>query len=270
MSFAVTIVVRVSTAANSINGGTMEIDTNSGASNLAPISILLPTCNEITVIESVINEWLEVLNRLPNGSDLKFEDANSTDGTREILIQYNEKFPTLVKISLRSDRDGFSNAVKRLIRDSTNPWMFVADTDGQYFAADIFEHLRRVDNKKTLDFIKGIKINRRDGFFRKMFSTLINRFISFVFRVPDLDFNSSHYLISQRLVSKLGSGGWFFKYSVNVEIALRAILSNAEYGVVYVRHSKRKHGTSRGNPPHKFLQYGFQAIKDIRRLKKSF
>ena len=248
----------------------MAIDTCSEGIIIEPISILLPTCNEIPVIESVIKEWLEVLNRLPIGSDLKFEDANSTDGTREILIQYSEKFPTLVKISLQGNRDGFSNAVKRLIRDSSNPWIFVADTDGQYFASDIFEHLGRIENRKGLDFIKGIKINRRDGFLRKMFSTLINKFISFIFRVPDLDFNSSHYLISKNLVSNLEPGQWFFKYSVNIEIALRAILSNAEYGVVYVRHSKRNHGTSRGNPPHKFLQYGFQAIKDIRRLKKSF
>jgi glycosyltransferase involved in cell wall biosynthesis len=247
----------------------MAVDRISELTILEPISILLPTCNEVAVIESVIEEWLEVLNFLPIGSDLKFEDANSTDGTREILIQYNEKLPNLVKISLRTDRDGFSNAIKRLIQSSSNPWIFVADTDGQYFADDIFEHLKKMAGGTGLDFVKGIKVNRHDGFLRKMFSTLINKLIAFVIKVPDLDFNSSHYLISQKLVSDLDHNQWFFRYSVNIEIALRAVLSNANYGVVYVRHSKRRHGISRGNPPHKFVQYGFQTIKDIHQLRKS-
>lgn len=248
----------------------MAINTLSGGENLEPISILLPTCNEIAVIESVITEWLEVLQSLPAGSDLKFEDADSTDGTREILIAYQKRFPNLVKVSLQNGRDGFSNAVKRLILDSSNPWIFVADTDGQYFAIDILEHLKKINNKNGTSFIKGIKVNRRDSYLRKLFSTLINRSIALTFKIPNLDFNSSHYLISKDLVSQLEPNQWFFKYSINIEIALRAILSNTRYEIVFVRHQKRIHGLSRGNPPHKFVIYGLRAIKDVRKLKNNF
>lgn len=232
-----------------------------------PISILVPVCNEVDVIDGVIQEWLEVLERLPRGTTLEFEDANSKDGTLEILLDYADRFQSIV-VHQRPDRDGFSNAVKRLLRNSKNEWMFVADSDGQYYASDIENHLRKW--RDGIQFVKGVKVNRQDGLFRRIFSFIINRFIVVYFGFPFLDYNSSHYLIHKELYRKLESEKWFFKYSVNIEITLRAILSNARYEVVYVKHSKRKQGVSRGNPPHKLIGYGLTAIKDIALLKSGY
>lgn len=232
-----------------------------------PISVLIPVCNEADVIQDVLNEWVLEIGNLPTGSTIEFEDANSKDGTLEILKSYSEKYDFL-KVYARPDRDGFSNAVKRLLKNAENDWMFVADSDGQYFARDIQFHLAKW--RPGVEFIKGVKVNRQDGFFRRLLSFLINRFVVVYYGFPFLDYNSSHYLISKKLYNSIEPDRWFFSFSVNMEITLRSILANESYEVVYVRHGKRKKGFSRGNPPHKFLAYGFRAYRELITLKKTF
>ena len=51
----------------------------------APVSILMPVCNEADVIEDVIDEWVrDVFQYLPEGSEFLIDEAASKDGTREI------------------------------------------------------------------------------------------------------------------------------------------------------------------------------------------
>ncbi len=80
-----------------------------------PISILLPVCNEAEVIDDVLQDWLKILELLPRGSCLEFEDANSKDGTVEKLTYYSSKYPQEVIVKFRPDRDGFSRALARLL-----------------------------------------------------------------------------------------------------------------------------------------------------------
>jgi glycosyltransferase involved in cell wall biosynthesis len=232
-----------------------------------PISVLIPVCNEVDVIKDVLDEWAIEILKLPPGSTVEFEDADSRDGTLEILKSYSDKYE-FVRVYERANRDGFSNAVKRLLKNAKNDWMFVADSDGQYFASDIQFHLSKW--KPGVEFVKGVKVNRQDGFWRRFLSFLINRFIVVYYGFPFLDYNSSHYLISKKLYKEIDPDSWFFSFSVNMEITLRSILSNRSYEVVWVRHSKRRKGVSRGNPPHKFLAYGIRAYKDLTKLKKTF
>jgi glycosyltransferase involved in cell wall biosynthesis len=238
-----------------------------GISFREPISVLIPVCNEVDVIRDVLEEWSVEILKLPAGSTLEFEDANSKDGTLQILRSYSEKYDFLT-VYERTDRDGFSNAVKRLLKNAKNDWLFVADSDGQYFASDIQFHLAKW--KPGVEFVKGVKVNRQDGILRRLLSFIINRFVVVYYGLPFLDYNSSHYLISKKLYIDIEPDSWFFGFSVNMEIALRSILSNRNYEVVWVKHSKRRKGVSRGNPPHKFLSYGFRAYKDLIKLKKTF
>jgi glycosyltransferase involved in cell wall biosynthesis len=235
--------------------------------NEPTVSILLPVCNEVDVIEEVISEWIQVLNRLPSGSKILIEDANSTDGTQEVLKKF-KIIDKRIDVMFQSERDGFANALKRLFSLAETDYIFVADTDGQYYISDF--QFFEAKLKRQFTFIKGVKVNRQDSFFRKLFSFLMNRFIITFFGFPFLDYNSSHYLIKTKLVKDFSEKGWNFRYSINVEVCLRAMLSNEDFSLVYVRHKKRDSGVSRGNPPFKFLWYGYQTLRDIWKLKRSF
>jgi glycosyltransferase involved in cell wall biosynthesis len=242
----------------------------SGTENIEftdPISVVLPVYNEIDVIQEVCNSWKEILNILPVNSKIEFEDANSSDGTFEFLCDMAKLDPRFI-IKRTISRDGFSLAISRLINNAANEWVFVADSDGQYSASDIVFFLRKW--QPSIVFIKGIKINRQDGFFRRFFSFIMNRFIVTFLGLPFLDYNSSHYLVHKKVIKEISTGVWTFRNSINVEITLRIILSNFKYETVYIKHSTRSAGFSRGNPPLKFLGYGFRTIQDILRLKSNY
>lgn len=231
-----------------------------------PISIVMPVCNEINVLPDVVGEWLIQLDQLPTGSTIEFDDGDSSDGTREFLSELASR-DHRVRVQF-SSRDGFSKSIARLFTSAQNDWIFVADSDGQYLSSDLPYFINQWS--EGVDFCKGVKVNRQDGLPRRLLSFLMNRFITVVLGLPFLDYNSSHYLINRKALFQFGFKGFQFRNSINVEIALRMILSNCKYHVIYVRHAKRSAGVSRGNPPIKFLFYGIRTIIDIWRLKQSF
>ena len=232
-----------------------------------PVSIVMPVCNEVTVIDRVISEWTTMLNRLPDGSLLEIEDANSNDGTIEILQKWEAADPR-IEVTYFPQRDGFTNALRRLLANAKNDWIFVSDSDGQYFAESIIDFDKKFDS--SISFLKGVKVNRKDGFFRRLFSFLLNRFLNLFFGFPFVDFNSSHYLIKKDLVTNYASEGWIFTYGINIEITIRTLLENAKYDIVYVRHDSRSDGFSRGNPPLKFLKFGLTSLREAFKLKQHF
>ena len=242
------------------------MDRIADAKSLLKIDIVIPVCNEVQVIDLVIEQWLAQLESLHPNSRIIVEDANSIDGTVEKLKKWSEK--ENIAVHFRSDRDGFSKALLRLFSLSENDWVFVADSDGQYVVTD-FEHFvtRAIDGTH---FIKGVKVNRRDGFLRRGFSFVFNRYISIILNVPPYDYNSSHYLISRNLLDRVLLFGPTFRSQVNVEVALRALLSNAKFQIVYVKHNRRNHGISRENAPRKFLINGFITMRDVWNLKTNF
>lgn len=232
------------------------------------VSVLLPVCNERLVIDDVVRQWVSQIQDLPKGSKIYIDDANSTDGTREILRSLFNEYPKILSIDFRTDRDGFKNALKRMFTLADGEFVFVADTDGQYFPSDFDFFLTRANSGDL--FVKGVKINRKDGLPRRFFSFLMNRLIVVFIGLPFLDYNSSHYLIERKLLNRIQDQGLNFRFSINVEVALKALLSNVQYSVIYVRHQARSQGVSRGNPPIKFLKYGLRTIKEIWELKSSF
>ena len=236
------------------------------------VTVVIPVCNEGDVIEGVLQDWIQAIALSNVLVQILIEDANSTDGTRKILSKFEGEFD-FIRVSYRPDRDGFKNALIRMFQQVDTPWIFVADSDGQYLASDFKYFLDSVHQSNTNDlpwFIKGVKINRRDNIFRRISSFMMNRFIVDLLGLPFLDYNSSHYLIRKELLDNMLKEGFNFKQSINVEVALRALLSNKKYQILYVRHLPREQGVSRGNPPLKFVSYGVTTIKDIWRLKANF
>lgn len=231
-----------------------------------PVDILIPVCNESHVIERVIGEWLDEIKKLPKDSKLIIEDAASTDGTIEILQKF-VSHPNC-RIIFHEKRDGFSAALKRLFEFADNPLIFVADSDGQYLTDDFRYFVNKYQD--GIDFVKGVKVNRRDSWPRRIFSFFFNRFISVFLNLPPYDYNSSHYLISKQLLDEISENGWTFRSQVNVEVGIRAILSNHNYSVVYVRPLSRSSGFSRANSPHKYLKHGLITMQDIWSVKNNF
>lgn len=229
-----------------------------------PISVLLPVYNESDVIEMVAREWVAVVESLPEGSVLEFEDGNSDDGTIEILSSLSREFNSIV-VHFRQSRDGYCNAIRRLIIGARNEYVFIADSDGQYIASDLLNFLKYPFNPNVM--LKGRKVRRCDPWPRRVFSFFLNRLVSSWFSMQIVDLNSCHYLIHKETFHKLLKRGLTFKSAINMELVLRYRLNAYPIINIPIGHKRRPNGPSRGIPYYKYLNYGIRALHDTFKLK---
>ena len=230
---------------------------------IPPISILIPVYNENLVIEQVLLNYLDVLSHLPSGSAIEIEDGGSTDGTVEILRRFSQA-DSRVTIAYRNNKDGFNNAVIRLIDSSINSWVFVSDSDGQYDPYDLLKILEHFDS--DIPLYKGIKHKRSDGLARKLLSKILNLYVSYLFRVNYSDVNSSHFLLNKTIIPsniKLISR---FRHHINIEIFLLIISQKNAVVRIPISHVKRQYGFSRGNAPTKLVKISFETFVDVFRF----
>ena len=74
------------------------------------ISICLPIFNEAKSIEFVIDEWVNLMNKLSLEFKIICSEDGSTDGTKEILKEIANK-DTRIIINTSEERRGYTKAV---------------------------------------------------------------------------------------------------------------------------------------------------------------
>lgn len=233
-----------------------------------PVSILMPVSNEVDVIEKVIEEWVQdVITYLPPGSEFLFDEAASTDGTREILHRLTVKY-SFINVEYRDKKDGFANAALRLYKRAKCPWVFFSDSDGQYIARDFWKLAKYIDG--DFDLIRGAKIGRKDPIIRRIASAIFNKIIFFLFHINYLDFNSAFFLIRRDVLQNILPELVCMPTLINTELLLRLELENHLIKQIYVLHRQRLYGVSRGLAPSTFLLHSLRSLRGLYCIKSSY
>jgi dolichol-phosphate mannosyltransferase len=229
-----------------------------------PVSVLMPVCNEVTVIEDVVREWgADVFRHLPSGSELVFDDGDSRDGTLARLEALHSEFPFL-RI-LYSKRDGFAAAARRLYKEARCPLVFFTDSDGQYVASEFWKVAELFE---TCDMAHGAKVGRQDPVYRKVASACFNGIAEALFQVDLADINSAFRLMSKAMVDDLLPTVHCMPTLFNAELLLRAVAAGYRVKDVGVVHRSRAHGESRGLPPGRFARECWGAYQGLRELRR--
>lgn len=233
----------------------------------APISIVMPVCNEADVIEEVIEEWVSaVIQYLPEGSELLIDEAASTDGTREILEKLTATYP-FMRVDYHEHKEGFATAARNLYINSKCPLIFFTDSDGQYVPSEFWK-LAPFAGK--FDIVHGAKIGRQDPLPRKISSALFNRIARFVFDEHYSDINSAFRIVKREVIEALLPRMKCMPTLLNAELLLRAEMENYAIKQVRVIHRKRLHGVSRGLPPSRYIRECFLAYRGLLQLKSEY
>jgi len=233
----------------------------------APVSILMPVCNEAEVLEQVLEEWIaDVIQHLPQGSELLIAEAASTDGTREILAKMSAKY-AFIRVLYRDTKDGFAAAARLLYTEARCPLVFFTDSDGQYVPAEFWKVAPFI---KEFSIVHGAKIGRQDPFFRKAASAVFNRIARFLFDVHYSDINSAFRLMKAEAVNELLPQLHCMPTLLNAELLLRAEMDNRSIKQIRVIHRHRQKGISRGLPPGLFLKESLAAYRGLCRLKSEY
>ena len=234
---------------------------------LSPVSILMPVCNEAAVIENVIEEWArDVFQYLPEGSEFIFDEAGSTDGTKEILNLACQKYP-FIRVIYNERKDGFAAAARRLYGEAKCPLIFFTDSDGQYVASDFWKLAKYISR---YDVVHGAKLGRKDPVLRRLFSMFFNKLAAFLFEEHYLDLNSAFRLMKAEVVKKMLPSLTIMPTLLNAELLLRCEFENYEIKQVYILHKNRRYAGSRGLPARRYLFEGLKACWGLWQIKESY
>jgi dolichol-phosphate mannosyltransferase len=228
-----------------------------------PVSVLMPVCNEVAVIENVVREWeSEVFRYLPPGSELVFDDGDSRDGTLAKLEALRSELP-LIRI-LCSPRDGFGAAARRLYNAARCPLVFFTDADGQYVAREFWKVAEALP---SCDMAHGAKVDRQDPVYRKAASACFNRIAGAFFPVGIADINSAFRLLPKAMVDDLVPRIHCMPTLFNAELLLRAVAAGYTVKQVDVEHRSRGRGESRGLPAGRFARECLRAYRGLKQLR---
>lgn len=231
------------------------------------VTICMPVLNEAEVIQSVLDEWIQVVSLLPEGSQILIEDGGSTDGTADILRNCAEESKFL-RVVYREKPEGFGKAARYLLSSTSTHWVFFTDSDGQYVANDFWKLWSRRANS---DLVRGIKLGRKDPLFRRFTSYIWNRLIFLMFQIPLADVNVAFFLVKREELEKVITKCKFLDLLVVSELMIRLVTNNCRYGAdLYILHRERLNGKSRAIPARKLISVGMSHFKGLRGIKTDF
>jgi hypothetical protein len=230
-----------------------------------PVSLLLPVCDEVEGIESVLAELVEVVYRhLPEGSEFLIEEGGSRDGTKQLLKELSGRWPFL-DIVYKERREGFAAAARSLYRRSRCPWVFFSDSDGQCVASEFWRLAEHADQH---DFVLGVKRIRYDPLVRRVTSRVFNRLARSFFAIPSPDINFGFRLARREALLQCLDRCADMPTLLNAEIAIYAHALGYRILPVPVHHRPRIFGLSRGLDPGTLPANSWKAFVGLLRIRE--
>jgi glycosyltransferase involved in cell wall biosynthesis len=98
------------------------------------LSIIIPVFNERNTIENVVGTVLAV--NIPLEKEIVIVDDFSTDGTREILAGFENRYAGRVRVFLHNENHGKGYAIRTALAQVTGDLMLVQDADLEYDPQD--------------------------------------------------------------------------------------------------------------------------------------
>ncbi len=162
--------------------------------------IVIPAYNERETIETVIQDWYPIVEKIGNGSKLVIIDDGSKDDTYKIMqecAKTREAFEPLTKPNGGHGATllyGYQYAL-----DQGADYIFQTDSDGQTKSEEFWEFW---ENRNEYDMVIGNRKGREDGFSR-VFVTKTLKFVLFLlFHVSVTDANTPFRLMKAETLAK--------------------------------------------------------------------
>ena len=145
------------------------------------ISICLPIYNEAKSINFVIDEWVNLMNKLSLDYKIICSEDGSTDGTKEILKEITKKNSNIINNSSDKKR-GYTKAVISGIEKADTDFVLCIDSDGQCDPSDFQNFWTKKEDLSNDYFLIGNRVDRKDGFGRSIISKSFKTYHKMLFK----------------------------------------------------------------------------------------
>jgi undecaprenyl-phosphate 4-deoxy-4-formamido-L-arabinose transferase len=137
------------------------------------ISVVIPVYNEQENLPALLPRLLPVLDGLKRPYEVIFVDDGSRDGSLAILKSFVEAHPSSVRVLELSRNFGQHPAILAAFQRARGDVVVTLDADLQNPPEEIPKLLARIG--EGYDVVGGIRRERRDSWFRRAASRLVNR-----------------------------------------------------------------------------------------------
>ncbi|HAU98996.1 MAG: Glycosyltransferase [Microgenomates group bacterium GW2011_GWF2_45_18] len=222
---------------------------------ISSLSVFLPCYNEAQNIPSMVEDLSAALPTLAKKFEIIVIDDGSTDDTRNVLTSLKKTHPFLRSAHHEKNR-GYGASLRTGFSEAKYDWTFWTDGDRQFDITELKTFLPQLHKYQA---ILGYRINRAEGFRRKLNASLYGLFIDFLFNIQAKDIDCAFKLIKTSTLQSLPitSTGAF----VSAELFYQLRKKKIAFIQLPVHHYPRKFGSPTGNNVSVIVKALLEAMK---------
>jgi glycosyltransferase involved in cell wall biosynthesis len=228
---------------NGANGKDVSRRAMTAPARLPGLTVFLPSHNEEGNVERVVIGFLSELPRVAEHYEVVVVDDGSRDRTGEIADRLAAENPHVLVVHHPKNL-GYGGAVSTGLYSGTQPYLLLADGDGQFDPAEMSQLTSRIDH---YDVVIGRRKHRADGIMRRVNGkawTTLSRLL-FGLRIRDMDCGFKLF----RREAVAGITLQSKSAMITTELMARLAGRNARICEVDVTHLPRLAGEQTGNKP---------------------
>jgi protoporphyrinogen oxidase len=227
------------------------------------VSIVLPAYNEEGSIGDALRRVTAAAERLCAEHEVIVVDDGSTDTTALIVGESAGADPRIRLISHGRNR-GYGEALRTGFRAARLELVFFTDADNQFDPEELEKFLPWTD---TVDVVAGYRLDRKDGFGRRLTAWAWNMLVRLLFYVPVRDIDCAFKLFRRQIFDSLDLQS--IGAMVNTELMVKLGRSGAGVIEIGVTHYPRTSGNARGAHPRVILLAMSELVRMYRRLQST-
>ena len=222
------------------------------------LSVFFPCFNEKDAIGPLTEKTLAAVKQICDDFEIILVDDGSTDGTSEMADKLAADNPDVRVVHHKQNR-GYGSALQSGFRAATKDYVFYTDGDGQFDTNEIPILLPLI---AECDIVSGYRLNRQDGFLRKLNAFCWSSLVCFLFSLKLKDIDCAFKLFKREIFDhiEMHSTGAL----IDTEVLARAKQKGYSMTQVGVHHYPRVAGQSTGAN----LKVIAKAFRELFQLRK--
>ena len=205
------------------------------------LSIVVPFYNEEDNVENVVNGLDKELNQNKLNYELILVNNGSSDSTPKIIKNIKKRNSRIKQVNIKKN-DGYGWGITNGLHVAKGEYIGYVDGDNQVHPKFIINAYNKL-NASDAALCLTKRLNRKEGFIRKIASITYNVIVSILFFIKVSDINSKPKIIRQKFYKDLhlSAKDWF----IDTEIVLKAKNKGFGFVVIPINYNNRKKGKSK-------------------------
>jgi len=201
--------------------------------------IVIPCYNEEENIKNVIEDYNKIILNFENGKVLILNDGSKDKSAEIIKLNIQNKTQFIFIDKQNSGHGSTCLFGYKLAIEQNADYIFQVDSDNQNNSQDFWKLWLQKDKA---DFVFGNRKPRKDGFFRKIITTILKMCILIIFKVNVKDPNVPFRLMNAKILKKYIEIFPELSFSINSLISIMLLKNKEKIDWVDVEFLKREKG----------------------------